>query len=144
MNEKYKKYSNRMKELIKKYSNNKKEIIIDPKKVIIREPITFKKDLPKKAKLWKNQTIIALITTILEWFIFIFNLSINGHFNYIPFILAILWTIWLSFCIIKFYENKNEKSLKQIFNDFINKKKDKEKLFKEDILRKWNEIIEDN
>lgn len=54
-----------------------------------------------KIKMWKTFIYVAAICTAIQIGLFISNLSFNGCFNWVVFIQAVGWALWLCFCSYK-------------------------------------------
>lgn len=55
--------------------------------------------------MWKELMIIAFVCAGIQWILFAANIAINGHFNWILFPLAILWSAWGVICLVKFRQH---------------------------------------
>ena len=51
--------------------------------------------------MWNKLMIVAFVCAGIQWILFSLNLAITGHFNWIVFPQAILWTGWGLFCLTK-------------------------------------------
>lgn len=51
--------------------------------------------------MWKFVMIVALVCAGIQWILFGIDIFINGHFNFVVFTQAILWTAWGIFCFLK-------------------------------------------
>lgn len=55
--------------------------------------------------MWKKLMIITIIWGGLLWILFVTNILINGHFNWIVFPQAVLWSGCAIFCWMKFRQH---------------------------------------
>ena len=55
--------------------------------------------------MWKKSMIIAIIVGVFQWILLGTNILINGHFNWIVFPQAVLWSLWAIICWVKFRQH---------------------------------------
>ena len=55
--------------------------------------------------MWKKLMIIALVCGGIQWILLGVNIAINGHFNWVVFPQAILWSVWAIICLVKFRQH---------------------------------------
>lgn len=61
-------------------------------------------------KLWKTLMYVAVTCSAIQIGLFVTNILINGHFNWVIFTQVIGWSLWASFCFYKLYFLKNPKT----------------------------------